>query len=114
MTHLGAKSATHIMHQHTLNPVFQRHRTRITRPTSTPQLQQHMPVLKPPELDIPTILLYSWPYPCVEQFLDHSHDLAIVLVILQRILLAAFLPRIRISVFHSVHDYFARRHGFGD
>ena len=79
------------MHQHALNPILQRNRARVTRPARPTQLQQHIAVLEPLELDIPPVLLDCRPHPRLQQLLDHAHHLAVVLVVRQAVLLRHLL-----------------------
>jgi hypothetical protein len=79
------------VHQHGLNPILQRNSARIARPASPSQLEQHHPIVKTPELNIAPIFLNGGPNPRLQQLLDHAHDLAVVLIVAQRIFLPAFL-----------------------
>ena len=69
------------MHQHALNAVLQRDSTRVTSPTRTPELQEHLALvgIEPAELNISTILLNRRANPCIKQLLDHRHHLGIPL-----------------------------------
>ena len=75
------------MHQHALNAILQRNSTRITSPARTSQLELDIAIVKPPKLDIATILLNRRPDPRLQQLLNHTHHLVIILVIRQAILL---------------------------
>lgn len=101
------------MHQHRLNAILQRHRTRITSPTSPPQLQHNDTILETPEINIPPVLLNGRTDSRLQKLLNHTDDLLVLFVEAERVLLAAFL-RMLARLGNGVDDRLAGRHGLRD
>ena len=103
------------MHQHVLDPILECDGTGVAGSTGPPQFKHDVPVLEPAVLNISTILLDGRPDSCLQKLFNHSYHLAIVLVVSQRILFAAFLPR-RFGgvVFDRINDLLTRSDGFRD
>ena len=105
---------THVVHQHRLNAVLQRHSARVASPACAPQLQHDDSVFKAPQLDITTVLLNRGTDPGLQQFLDHADNFVVLLIIGQRVAHSTFLGALRAIGLHSRHDRLAGRHGLRD
>lgn len=103
------------MHQHRLNAVLQRHRTRVAGPARTPQLQHHNTIREAPELDITTIFLDRRSDAGFQKLLDHTDNLLVFLTVCQCFLVATLLGiLLSSSLFYRVHNLLARCHGLSD
>lgn len=118
---MGGGGEAHIVHQHALNAILQRHGAGVTCSACPPQLEQNIAILKAPILDIAAILLNRRPDPRLQQLLDHADHLAVVLVIGQAVHLATRLGALAVGgggvpclLLHDIDNPLPARNGLGD
>lgn len=119
----------HIVHQHALNAILQSHRAGVTSSAGTSQLEQHIAILKSPVFDIATVLLNGRPDPRLQQLLDHTDHLAVILIVREAVHLATGLspfpavvgsrstntgPIFVVLLLRDVDDRLPGRDGLGD
>lgn len=112
----------HIVHQHALNAILQRHSAGVTRSARPPQFEQHIAILKAPVLDIAAILLNRRPDPRLQQLLDHADHFTVILVVGQAVDLATRLGALPIGargvptllLLHDIDNALPGRDGLGD
>ena len=103
---------TDIVHKHALNTVLQGDGARVASSASTAELQKDLAIHETSEFNVATIFLNSRANTSLEQLFNHADNLAVVLVVFQRVLLSWLL--FAILSCHSVHQRLTRCDGLGN